>query len=109
MIWPSRMRDDAVGQLGQRALVRDQHHRHAALAIERAHGGHDVERGLGVEIAGRLIGQHDRRIVHQRARDGYALLLAAGELVGLVASPVARPSMLSMSRTRSVLPLICAA
>ena len=44
--------------------------------------------GVGVEVARRLVGQHQRRIVGQRAGDGRALLLAArergGELGGLV-------------------------
>ena len=38
--------------------------------------------GLGVEVAGRLVGEQERRVVDERARDGEALLLAAGELVG---------------------------
>ena len=33
----------------------------------------------GVQVAGRLVGEHDGRIIHERARDGYALLLAAGQ------------------------------
>ena len=33
-----------------------------------------------VEVAGRLVGEEQRRLVHQRAGDGDALLLAAGEL-----------------------------
>ena len=39
---------------------------------------------FGVEIAGGLVGQHDGRVVHQRARNRHALPLAAGKLVGLV-------------------------
>jgi hypothetical protein len=38
--------------------------------------------GVVVEVAGRLVGQQQRGPVHQRARDGHALLLAAGELAG---------------------------
>ena len=36
---------------------------------------------LAVEIAGRLVRPHDRRVVDERARDRHALALAAGELV----------------------------
>ena len=36
--------------------------------------------GAHVEIAGRLVGQEDARRVGDRARDGDALLLAAGQL-----------------------------
>ena len=45
---------------------------------------HDLEAGLGVEVSRGLVGEDDRRIVDQSARDGDALALAAGELVGLV-------------------------
>ena len=43
---------------------------------------HDLEAGLGLEVAGRLVGQQDRRVVHERARDGDALALSARQLVG---------------------------
>ena len=42
----------------------------------------------GVEIAGRLVGQENRRIDRQRARDGDALALAARQLVGQMLQPV---------------------
>ena len=41
-------------------------------------------RRLGIEVAGRLVGQQQRRVVDERARHRDALLLAAGELVGKV-------------------------
>jgi hypothetical protein len=37
---------------------------------------------LGVEVGQRLVEQQDLRLQHQRAGDGDALLLAAGELGG---------------------------
>ena len=43
--------------------------------------GDDVGAGLLIEIAGRLVGEDQRRVVDQRAGDGDALALAAGELV----------------------------
>ena len=42
-----------------------------------------------VEIAGRLVGEQQARRVDQRARDGDALLLAAGELARRVALAIA--------------------
>ena len=39
---------------------------------------------LRVQRARRLVRQNDPGIVHQRPRDGHTLLLAAGELAGLV-------------------------
>jgi hypothetical protein len=43
-----------------------------------------------VERSGRFIGQDHRPAVHQRAGDADALLLAAGELVGIVLQAVAQ-------------------
>ena len=40
--------------------------------------------GAAVEVAGRLIGEHDFRIVDQGTRDRDALLLAAGKLAGMM-------------------------
>src|SRR5687768_5222389 len=39
-----------------------------------------LPRVLGVEIPGRLVGQHELRLADQRTRDRYALQLAAGKL-----------------------------
>ena len=49
--------------------------RHSRMNPMMAARGHDVE------AAGRLVEDHDRRIVHQRARDGDFLLHAGRELV----------------------------
>src|SRR5690606_28740184 len=40
----------------------------------------DLELGLAVEVARRLVGEQEQRIVHQRACDRDALLLATGQL-----------------------------
>ena len=40
--------------------------------------------GFRIEVAGRLVGQQQRRVVDERAGNRHALLLAAGELVGEV-------------------------
>ena len=44
---------------------------------------HDLDAGLRVEVAGRLVGEDDLRLADQRARDRDALLLAARELAGV--------------------------
>ena len=49
---------------------------------------HDLDAGARVERAGRLVRQDELRIVDQRARDGHALLLSAGELARLVIDAV---------------------
>ena len=50
---------------------------------------HDLARRAAVEIAGRLVGEQQVRLVRQRARDRHALLLAAGELARAVLLPSA--------------------
>ena len=49
----------------------------------------DLVAGARVEVAGRLVGEQDRRIDRQRARDRDALALAARQLVGQVLQAVA--------------------
>src|SRR5262249_18267409 len=41
---------------------------------------HDLVSGLGVEGRGRLVAHDQARLVHERSRQGHALLLAAGQL-----------------------------
>ena len=47
--------------------------------------------GRLVEIAGRLVGDQDRRVRRQRAGERDALLLAAGELRRIVVEPLGEP------------------
>jgi len=42
---------------------------------------HDPDGGAGVEVARRLVGEQDRRPVHERPGDRHPLLLTAGQLV----------------------------
>ena len=51
-----------------------------ARAVDAVDQLHDPDRGLGIEVARRLVGQQQRRVVHERPRDRDALLLAAGQL-----------------------------
>src|SRR6478735_8363591 len=68
-----RVRRDVV-------LVRDQDDG-VALGVQVAEHRHDLLPGGGVEVAGGFVGQDDRGLAHQRARDRDALALAAGQLV----------------------------
>ena len=82
--------DHALRALGDVALVGDHHDRPA----ERVQAGEDVEhllRRRAVEVSGRLVGEHDRRVGDDRARDRGALLLAAGELRRSVQRAVGEP------------------
>ena len=58
-----------------------------------------------VEVTGRLVGEQDRRVVHQRARDGDALALTAGQLVRPVIHAVAELHALERF-LRAALPLV---
>ncbi len=95
-------RRDALDQL---ALVQHQGAVHPRRQIEvvdrrsappglrcgwRRSGRRHTARRPGVQIAGRLVGQKDARPVGQRARDGDALLLAAGQLRRPVGQPLAQ-------------------
>jgi hypothetical protein len=46
---------------------------------------HDRGAGAGVEVAGGLVGQHQRWLAHQRPGYGDPLALAARQVVGVVA------------------------
>ena len=65
---------------------------------------HHLDARAGVEVAGRLVGQQDRRVVDERPRDGHALLLAAGQLVRVMVRP-----LLQADRRRGLAWRACAA
>ena len=69
--------DDLIGVLHRREPVRDDERRPAhRQLLKRAL---DIRLGNGVERAGRLIQNQDRRVLQKQACDGDALLLTAGE------------------------------
>ena len=85
--------DDARGEAGDVRLVRHEDHRHPALAVQALEERDDLEARRGVEVAGRLVGEEQRRAPDERARDRDALLLAARELARQVALAVAEPDL----------------
>src|SRR6266704_3061510 len=60
-------------------LVRDQHNGQS-FVVQALEDLHDLDRGPTVEIAGGLIGEENRRVVHQRASDRHPWLLSSGHL-----------------------------
>src|SRR5437868_3830468 len=75
--------DDAVRAGGDIRLVR--HHEDGVAGfVEPVEEVEDLEAGGGIEVAGRLVGEQDRRAHHERAGDRDALALSAGELAGKV-------------------------
>ena len=87
---PSRSAIVTSASRGELGIVRDQHDRRLARAIDVEQQLDDLLAGLAVEVAGRLVGEQERRIVGQRAGDRDALLLAAGELRRIVMAAVGK-------------------
>ena len=73
----------AVGPGGHLGVVGDEHDGLSAL-LEAAEGLHHELSRRGVEVARGLVGEDDCRVVDEGARDGDALHLASGELIGAV-------------------------
>ena len=84
--------DDPAGVEGDHAAAHLVHHLAVvgddddggAGAVDPVEHLHDPDRGARVEVAGRLVGEQQRRMVDEGAGDREPLLLAAGELVGEV-------------------------
>ena len=88
-----------VGQFG---VMR--HHHHEAVFGDLFEQIHDLHGSVGIKRTGRLVGEHDVRIVHQCARNGHALLLTAGKLVRLFVDMLAQTHLFKrLARTLSTL------
>ncbi len=83
--------DDPVGCLtGKAHLVGHHQHGHALLR-QRLHDAQHLAHHFRVQRGGRLVEEHDLRLQGQRTGDGDALLLAAGELIGIGVTLVRQP------------------
>ena len=81
----------AVGVGGGDRVVGD-HHDGLGEAVDGvAHEAEDLGAGAAVEVAGRLVGEDQLGLVGERAGDGDALLLAAGQFARSVLEPVGQP------------------
>ena len=69
---------------GDLGVVRGDDQRHLFFGAKILEQLNDFAAGVGIEVAGGLIGQQQFRLVDEGAGDGDALLFAAGKLVGLV-------------------------
>lgn len=54
-----------------------------------------------VEIAGRFVGEHEERLVGERARDGDTLLLATRQALGIVIHPVGETDLIEQATGRA--------
>ncbi|KAG1554821.1 hypothetical protein G6F50_012938 [Rhizopus delemar] len=79
--------DDALCVLGHAHVMGDDDDG-VAFGMQLTEDRHHFLAGFRVECAGRFIGQDHLATIHQRARDRYALLLAAGQLARLVVHAV---------------------
>ena len=87
---------------GDLVVVGDEHDGDPALGVEPFQDGHDLGAGAGVEVAGRLVGEQQRRVADERAGDGDPLLLTAGHLRGSMTEAMAQPDRLKR-RDRALL------
>jgi hypothetical protein len=69
----------------------DEHDRRRRFPVERLEQLDDVGARVAVEIARRLVGEENPRLIGERPRDGDALLLAARELRRKVIETIAQP------------------
>ena len=74
--------------------MRDDHEAGAHLAIQFEHEVQDVLAVAGIEVARRLVREHDARVVHERPGDGDALPLAAREFARAVVHTVTQADAL---------------
>ncbi len=80
---PPSMKHDAVAHgAGKGHLVRHDDHRHVLVGKRADHAQH-LAGQKRIERGGRLVEKEDFRLHRQRAGDGHALLLPAGELIGV--------------------------
>ena len=77
---PVAQEDDGVGPGGRLRLVGHHDHRLPQVVDAAAQDLQDLVGGVGVQVAGGLVGEDDRRLAHERPGAGHALDLTAGEL-----------------------------
>ena len=83
--------DDAVGDVPcEPHLVGHDHHRHP-LPGQVLHDREDLPDHLGIEGRGGLVEEHADRVHRERPRDRHPLLLAAGELAGVLLREILEP------------------
>lgn len=69
--------DDAIGLGRELVVMRDDHEGRAPRLAQRAHQSKQPISAVGIEVAGRLISQHDIRLLHERASHGDSLLFSS--------------------------------
>src|SRR5437879_1845063 len=80
---PSVDRNDAATEEIDDLTVVRRHHTRGASRVYEKEELHELPRRGGVEVAGGFVRDDHPRRMHQRPRDGHALLLATGEVGGI--------------------------
>ena len=75
-------------------IVGDEQDRHPKFGLQAAHQIEDLRLNRHIERRGRLIGDQQRGLAHQRERDQHALPHAAGKLMG--------PGVVALGRARNL-------
>ena len=88
---------DAAGVLRDVFSVSDQNDR-APFGVKLFEQSQDFVAALAVQGAGGLVGENHRRVVHQGAGDGDALLLTAGKFRGTMRGAVAEAEAREQAR-----------
>ena len=92
--------DDVIRDGSHVGIVRCDDERDAARD-EPLQDREDVDGGIGVELGGRFVGDHDLRADRKRERKRRALLLTAGELARYRPRRCSSPSSGSITRASS--------
>ena len=82
-------------------IVRHEHQRHAASAAHLQQQVEHVPAVRAVQVAGRFVGQNQRRIVGERPRDGDALLLASGQLRRVMVAAIVQSHLVEQAPARA--------
>ena len=80
---PAVERDDATAHVVDHLAIVSGHEHRGARAVDALEQIHNAAGGLRIQISRGLVADEQRRPVHDGARNGDALLLAAGKLIGI--------------------------
>ena len=82
-------RDIPAAVLGDLRVVGDKNNR-TSLGVQTLEEHQDLKRGTGIQVAGSLVRQDHRRVVHQGTGDRHTLHLATGHLVAFMHQSVSQ-------------------
>ena len=84
---------DKVVRRDKPAVVGHDHQGRPRRLLKAPENRVDLVAGFRVELAGRLVGEDQDRLLHQCPGDRHPLLFAAGKLVGAVVEPLAKADL----------------